>query len=364
MIVKEIVEVLEEWAPSAYAEDFDNVGLLVGDLNQKCSGIIVSLDCTLPLLQEAQTKKCNLVVCFHPILFTGLKKITGQTYVERCVQYAIQHEISILALHTRLDNHPEGVNRVLAQALSIENSRILIPKSGGLKKLNTYVPHDHVEAVLEALHKSGAGALGNYSDCSFSVSGTGRFKGNDHSNPFKGEINKRNEVEEVNIKMVFASHLSAQVINALKESHPYETVAFDIVALDNPNPEIGMGRIGELQAPLEGSVFLNKVKKSVPSGMLRHSPIPTKPIHKVAVLGGSGSFAIETAKKQGADAFITSDLKYHHFFQGEESLLLVDVGHYESEQFTKKLIFEHLSKNLPNFAVVLSETITNPVNYF
>jgi dinuclear metal center YbgI/SA1388 family protein len=364
MIVKEILEVLEEWAPIAYAEDFDNVGLLVGDHTHQCSGIIVSLDCTLPLLKEAQTKNCNLVVCFHPILFSGLKKISGQTYVDQCIQFAIKNDISIIALHTRLDNHPGGVNHVLAQALSIENSRILIPKSGALKKLNTSVPQDYVEVVLEALHKCGAGALGNYSDCSFSVSGIGRFKGNQNSKPFKGATNQKSEIEEVNIQMVFSSHLSASVTQALKESHPYETVAFDIVTLDHPNPEVGMGRIGELKVALEASAFLNKVKESIPSGILRHSPIPSKSIHKVAVLGGSGSFAIEAAKKQGADAFITADLKYHHFFQGDDSLLLVDVGHYESEQFTKKLIFEHLTKKLPNFAIVLSETITNPVNYF
>ncbi len=364
MILKDLLDELEKWAPKVYAEDFDNVGLLVGNPQQKCEGVLVSLDCTLKVIEEAKRKHCNIILCFHPIIFSGLKKITENTYVERIVQQAIKNDIAIVALHTRLDNHPKGVNYVLEKALGIQNSRVLIPKAGGLKKLSAYVPKDFSQSVLDALCQSGAGSIGNYDECSFSITGSGQFRGKENSQPFIGKVNERITVDEVQIQMVFASHLQSKVIHALHESHPYETVAFEILPLENTNPEVGMGRIGELSNSLECIDFLSMLKKALGTKVLRHSAFVNKKIHKVAVLGGSGSFAIDVAKQQGADAFVTADLKYHHFFQGEESLLLVDVGHYESEQFVKKLIFDYLNKKMYNFAIVLSETLTNPVNYF
>jgi dinuclear metal center YbgI/SA1388 family protein len=364
MIIKKIIELLDEWAPKAYAEDFDNVGLLIGNDKEECKGVLVSLDCTEKVVVEAIENKCNLIVCFHPIVFSGLKKITGKNYVERVVIKAIQNNICIVALHTRLDNHPEGVNDILCKRLGLTKTKVLIPKKESLKKLSTYVPVTHQDTVLEALHNAGAGSIGNYSECSFTSEGIGRFRGNENSTPFTGQSNEKTIVKEIHIEVVFESHLNLAIQNALQHSHPYETVAFEIFNLDNPNSELGMGRIGILEEVMNPNDFLSYVKKTLNTALIRHSPILTKKIQKVAVLGGSGSFAIENAKQQGADAFITADLKYHQFYMGEKTLFLVDVGHYESEQFTKNLIFDFLSKKMPNFAIVLSSTKTNPVNYY
>jgi len=362
--IQHIIDILDQWAPPAYAKDYDNVGLLIGDATSVCSGILVSLDCIETVVDEAIQTKSNLIVCFHPIVFSGLKKITGKDYVERVVLKAIRHNIAIFALHTRLDNHPDGVNRILIDRLKLNDSRILIPKPSGLKKLSTYVPKKNSAYVLEALHKAGAGAIGNYSECSFTLEGKGHFTGNQASNPHLGEPLEKMTIDEVQIQVVFESHLTNSIQKALMDSHPYENIAYEVFSLDNTLTSVGGGRIGTLSKPMEETLFLAYVKKQLNTKFIRHSPLIGKEIKTVAVLGGSGSFAIPNAKQQKADAFITADLKYHQFYQGENNLLLLDVGHYESEQFTKNLIFDYLTKKMPNFAIVLSSIKTNPVNYF
>lgn len=364
MIVQQILETLGQWAPKAYAEDFDNVGLLVGDSKTRCTGVLISLDCTEAVVEEALAEKCNVILSFHPIIFSGLKKITGAHYVERVVQKAIKNDLVIIALHTRLDNHPQGVSHVLCERLGLHRTQVLIPKKDTLKKLVTYVPKSHVESVLKALHGAGAGDLENYSECSFLLEGTGHFTGNEKSTPHLGEKLEKASVQEVQINVVFESHLLHTVQKVLQQAHPYETVAYEIYHLINSFAEVGMGRIGYLENEMDLASFLQFVKKQLNTELIRYSPDPGKSIKKVAVLGGSGSFAIEDAKRQNADAFITADLKYHQFYQGEKELVLIDVGHYESEQYTKNLIFDYLTKKLPNFAFVLSRTETNPVNYF
>ena len=364
MIVQELLKSLEHWAPTAYAEDFDNVGLLIGNAQSKCSGVMITLDCTEAVINEAIDEKCNVIISFHPIIFSGLKKITGTNYVERVAIKAIEHKISIIALHTRLDNHPDGVSNVLCKRLKIKNSRVLIPKKDNLKKLVVYVPENYTEDILVALHKAGAGNIDNYKECSFLLEGTGRFMGIDKSNPHIGKPSEKISLKEVQINVVFESYLFNDIEKALREAHPYETIAYEVYSLINSFSEVGMGRIGSLEKEMDLTSFLNFVKKQLNSKVIRHSPPPKKLIKKVAVLAGSGSFGIGDAKRQGADAFITADLKYHQFYQGEKSLLLVDVGHYESEQYIKNLIFDYLTKKLPSFAFVLSRTKTNPVNYF
>ena len=298
MIIKKIIEILDDWAPKAYAEEFDNVGLLIGKDTEVCTGVLVSLDCTEAVVDEAINNHSNLIVCFHPIVFSGLKKITGKNYVERVVIKAIQNNISIVALHTRLDNHPQGVNEVLCKRMNLSNTRVLIPKKGSLKKLSTYVPSSHLEHILEELHNAGAGALGKYSECSFTSEGIGRFKGNENSSPFTGSPQEKSTSKEIHVEVVFESHLHLPVQNALQKAHPYETVAFEIFSLDNPNPEVGMGKIGTLEKPMEPTAFLSFVKDRLHTELIRHSPPIAKKIKRVAVLGGSGSFAIENAKLQ------------------------------------------------------------------
>lgn len=363
MIVKEVLKVLEEMAPLAYAEDFDNVGLLVGDASQIVTGVLVCHDALEEVIDEAIKKQCNLVVCFHPILFSGLKKITGKNYVERSVIKAIKNDIAIYAMHTALDNHIAGVNEIFCKTLGLISTKILLPKEKSLLKLTTYVPKEKSQALRNVLHANGAGAMGNYEQCSFSSFGTGRFMGNENSHPTIGTPGKLEEVEEEKIEVVFEKHKKQQLLTALFASHPYEEVSYEVQVLENEVQQIGMGKIGFLEKPMDSLPFLKMVKEKVQTQGLRHSACLDKKIHKVAVLGGSGSFAIAAAKAQGADAYITADLKYHDFFQAEGELLLADVGHFESERFVKNYIFEYLSNKITTFAIILSDTNTNPVNY-
>ena len=363
MIVQDVINHLEKLSPLAYAEDFDNVGLLVGNNNAKVSGILVTLDTIEAVVDEAIDKNCNLIVSFHPIIFKGLKKLNGNSYVERVVIKAIKHDISIFAIHTALDNAINGVNDMICEKLGLNNRKILIPQSATIKKLTTYVPKEELNTVREALFHAGAGSIGNYDNCSFNIDGIGTFNGNEHSNPTKGKKGNTEEEHEVKLSVIFAKHLENNILHTLFKVHSYEEVAYEIVTLENKNQHIGMGMIGELTEPLNETAFLKDLKIKMNTSAIRHSQLLHKPIKKIAVLGGSGSFAISAAKALGADVFITADLKYHDFFQAENSILLADIGHYESEQFTKSLLVTYLTKKIPNFAIILSNTNTNPVKY-
>ena len=363
MKIKEILFVLEEMAPLAYAEDFDNVGLLVGDQESEATGILVCHDALECVIKEAIAKKCNVVVCFHPILFSGLKKITGNDYVERSLIKAIKNDIAIYAVHTALDNHQEGVNKIFANALSLNKTKILIPKSNYIRKLITYTIPDNAERLRNALFDAGAGTIGNYENCSFNSKGIGTYMGNEHSNPEIGERFEFVETDEIKIEVTFEKHFENKMLKALFKNHVYEEVAYEIYDLQNKNQNIGLGIIGELTVPMDEKDFLCFVKDKMQSEGIRHSAFLGKPIKKVAVLGGSGSFAIKKAVQAGADVFLTADLKYHQFYEAENQLLLSDIGHFESERYTKNYIVDFLRKKIPNFAIVLSEENTNPVKY-
>lgn len=363
MKIKDIISVLEEMAPLAYAEDFDNVGLLVGDQNVEATGVLVCHDALEHIIEEAIIKKCNMIVCFHPILFAGLKKITGKTYVERAIIKAIKNDIAIYAVHTALDNHQDGVNKIFCDALQLINTKILIPKEQYIRKLTSFVPTENANEVLEALFAAGAGTIGNYENCSFSSNGIGTFKGNAKSNPVLGERFELVKATEIKIEVTYEKHLEGKILKALLESHPYEEVAHEIYTLQNKHQNIGLGQIGELPEPMSETDFLLFVKDKMQCGGIRHSAFTGKPIKKVAVLGGAGSFAIANAIRAGADAYLTADLKYHQFYEAENQLLLADIGHFESERYTKNYIVEYLRKKILNFAVVLSEENSNPVKY-
>ncbi|PKA82267.1 dinuclear metal center YbgI/SA1388 family protein [Ulvibacter sp. MAR_2010_11] len=371
MKVKEVVQLLEDFAPLSYAEDFDNTGLLVGNSEVDVTGILVTLDTLESVVDEAISTNCNLIFSFHPIVFSGLKKITGKTYVERVVEKAIKNDIALFAIHTALDNSWNGVNAMICEKLNLTNKHILLPQKGTIKKLITFVPVTEAEKVREALFAVGAGEIGNYSNCSFSLKGTGSFHGNEASNPKIGERGMTHFEEEIQIGVTFQKHLEKAVLKALSQSHPYEEVAYEITTLENTNQHIGMGMVGELQTPLSEKAFLQHLKKTMNTQSIRHSAFLNKNIKKVAVLGGSGSFAIEAAKQAGADVFVSADFKYHDFFKAEKSILLADIGHYESEQYTKDLLVAVLNKKITNFApalsaarVVKSEINTNPISYF
>ncbi|WP_179343882.1 Nif3-like dinuclear metal center hexameric protein [Winogradskyella ursingii] len=363
MIVQDVIDHLHDLAPLAYAEDFDNVGLLVGDKKQTVSGVLVTLDTLEAVVDEAIKSNCNLIVSFHPIIFKGLKKLTGKTYVERVVIKAIQNNIAIFSIHTALDNALNGVNSIICDQLGLKKKSILIPQSGTIKKLQTYVPKENADNLREALFNSGAGTIGNYESCSFNLEGKGTYLGNENSNPVVGEKGKLQTEEETLISVTFKKHLESQILNTLFKAHPYEEVAYEITTLENTNQHIGIGMIGELENAMDEKDCLEYIKNKMNTEAIRHSKFLNKPIKKIAVLGGSGSFAINAAKSAGAELFVTADLKYHDFFTAENNILLADIGHYESEQFTKTFLVDYLSKKITNFAIILSKTNTNPVKY-
>jgi len=364
MIVKEVTDIIETLAPPEYAEDFDNVGLLVGDPQSRVEGILVTLDTLEKVVDEAIDKKCNLIISFHPILFSGLKKITGATYVERTVMKALKHGVAIYAIHTALDNAWEGVNAKLAEVLGLQDRRMLILQKGTLRKLTTYVPEADAETLKEALFAAGAGQIGKYSHCSFSVSGKGSFKAGEGAIPAKGLVGQIHHEPEAQLHLVYPREREKMILEALLKNHPYEEVAYEILALENVHPQIGMGMIGTLEKAIDELDFMALVKKCLGVSVIRHSGFLGRKVRKIAVLGGSGAFAIGHAKAAGADVLVTSDIKYHQFFEAEEQLLLLDVGHFESEQFTKTLLLDYLTKKIPNFAISLSESITNPIKYY
>jgi len=363
MKIKEILTILEEMAPLAYAEDFDNVGLLVGNQNDEATGILVCHDALESVIDEAIAKKCNLVVCFHPILFSGLKKITGKNYVERAVLKAIKNDIAIYAVHTALDNHKNGVNKIFCNALGLKNTKVLVPKQNFIQKLVTYTIPENVEKVRNALFDAGAGKIGNYEDCSFNSQGIGTYMGNENSNPEIGERFEFVEAQEIKIEVTFEKHLQSKILKALFSNHVYEEVAYEIYDLQNSHQNIGLGMIGELENPMSEIDFLEFVKDKMLCGGIRHSQLLGKQVKKIAVLGGSGSFAIKNAIQANVDVFLTSDLKYHNFYEAENQIVLADIGHFESERYTKNYIVDFLKEKITNFAIVLSEENTNPVKY-
>jgi dinuclear metal center YbgI/SA1388 family protein len=363
MKIKEIITVLEEMAPLAYAEDFDNVGLLVGDQEAEATGVLVCHDALENIIDEAITKKCNLVVCFHPILFSGLKKITGKNYVEKAVIKAIKNDIAIYAVHTALDNHQEGVNKIFCDALGLINTKILIPKQNFIRKLVTYTIPENAEEVRNAMFDAGAGMIGNYENCSFNSKGIGTYMGNERSNPQVGERFEFVQGDEIKIEVTFEKHLENKILKALFKSHAYEEIAYEIYDLQNKHQNIGLGMIGELKNPMKEKEFLLFAKEKMQADGIRHSNFIGKEVKKIAVLGGAGSFAIKNAIQAGADVFLTADLKYHQFYEAENQLLLADIGHFESERYTKNYIVEYLRKKILNFAVILSEENSNPVKY-
>ena len=363
MIIREITDYIEELAPLNYAEDFDNVGLLVGNYNTTVSGVLITLDTLEETVEEAISKKCNLIISFHPIIFSGLKKLNGSSYVERVVLKAIKNDIAIYATHTALDNSNKGVSAKISDVLGLKNTSVLIPKKGIIKKLTTLVPLENAEDLRNSLFKAGAGNIGNYDNCSFSIHGEGSYRGNEISNPRIGKKGENHTEKETQISLMYELKNEAAILKSLQKNHPYEEVAYEITTTENIHQNIGMGMIGELPAEMNEKDFLLFLKNKMKTACIRHSNFIHKKIKKVAVLGGAGSFAISNAKKAGADAYVSADFKYHEFFKAENKIILADIGHYESEQFTKNLLVDYLTKKFSNFAVILSEKSTNPIYY-
>ncbi len=363
MKISEITRHLETLAPVSFQESYDNAGLIIGNADEKCTGIIVALDAIETVIDEAIQQKCNLVVAHHPIIFKGLKKLNGNNYVERTILKAIKNDIAIYAIHTNLDNIKQGVNNKIAEKIGLKKLEILQPKENILKKLITFSPIDKAEELRKVLFSAGAGHLGKYSECSFNTEGTGTFKPLEGASPNTGEIGKRNEGKEAKIEVIFPGYLEQKILMAMIEAHPYEEVAYDIISLGNSLSDVGSGLIGELENAVDEAAFLKNLKSAFGLTTIRHTSLSSRKVQKVAVCGGAGSFLIPAALQHKADAYITSDIKYHEFFDAEH-MLLADIGHYESEQFTIDLLYENLTESFPNFAVRKTAVNTNPVNYY
>ncbi len=361
--IKDVTTFLESWAPRSYQESYDNSGLLTGDSSLEVKGILVSLDCTEEVVAEAIKTGCNLIVAHHPIIFKGLKKLTGSNYIERTIILAIKHDIAIYAIHTNLDNIHTGVNLKIAQMIGLKNLHILVPKTDTLQKLVTFIPKVDAEKVLAAMHNAGAGQIGEYKNCSFKIEGVGSYLPTGSAQPNIGSIDKQEFVNEVRVEVIFPAHQSREIIEAMKSSHPYEEVAYYLTNLSNENQEVGSGMIGELEEPMEPSAFLKGLKSSMNLSVIRHTDLLNRSIKKVAVAGGAGSFLLPKAIQAGADIFITADFKYHEFFDADGKIIIADIGHYESEVFTKDLIVGVLMEKFPSFAINFSKTITNPISY-
>lgn len=363
MKISQIISKLEKFAPPSLQESYDNSGLLVGDKNNEVTSVLLTLDITEDVVEEAKSKNCNLIIAHHPIIFSGLKTLTGNTYIERTVIKAIQNNIALYAIHTNLDNVINGVNKKFANKIGLTNTKILSPKKNTLKKLTTYVPLVNTDDILEALAAAGAGNIGEYENCSFQHTGIGTFKPTKNANPHIGEAEKLEHVQENKIEVIVPEYAVSNVLKALNESHPYEEVAYYLSPLENINQEIGSGMLGELSTEMDSNAFLSHLKSSLNLDVIKFTPFNEK-IQKVAICGGSGRFLLNNAISSGADAFVSADFKYHEYFDAENKIMICDIGHYESEVATKELFYEVLSENMSNIALVFSETETNPIRYY
>lgn len=363
MKVKDITSIIEEFAPLSYQESYDNAGLIVGNHNDEVTGVLISMDCVESVVDEAIESNCNMVVSHHPIVFSGLKKFNGNNYIERVVIKAIQNNIVLYAAHTNLDNSPNGVSFKMAEKIGLKNCKVLQPKVSLLSKVVVYCPVEKSGDVRCAMFEAGAGNIGDYSDCSYNVEGYGTFKAGDNTNPHVGEIGVQHQETETRVETVVSNYKLNAVIDAMIEAHPYEEVAYDVYELKNKLNNVGSGVIGELSSEEDEKTFLTRLKNDINTSCIRHTDYLNKPVKKIALCGGSGSFLLPDAIRAGADVFITGDFKYHQFFDAENKIVIADVGHYESEQYTTELIYDILIKKIPNFAVRLSKNNTNPVNY-
>jgi dinuclear metal center YbgI/SA1388 family protein len=364
MQVHDIVSLFDDFAPVVYQESYDNSGLQLGSPQMEVTGILLTIDVTEDVIDEAVSTGCNLIVSHHPLLFSGIRRITDAGYTERAVMKAIRNDIAVISSHTSLDASFNGVNEIICRKLGLSNLQILSPAQGKLRKLVTFVPNDHAQKVREALFLSGAGKIGNYDSCSFNSDGVGSFRGDENTSPFTGERGKLHLEAETRIETIFPMHLQNIVIKALKEAHPYEEVAFDIYTLENEYSRTGMGMIGEVDKPSSEAAFIQMLKNVFGSGIIRHTEFLNRPVKKIAVCGGSGAFLINKAIKSGAQFIVTGDIKYHQFFDAQKQIVIADVGHFESEQFTTEIFYNLIIKKFPKFAVRFSEINTNPIKYF
>ena len=364
MLVKDISSCIEKMAPLSYQEPWDNCGLLVGNSQQTVRKVLLTIDVTEAVVAEAIDVQAQMIVSHHPLILSGIRQLTGSTDAQRAIALAIKNDIAIYAAHTNMDTAPGGVSHRMAAKLSLTNLQVLSPQGSGLQKLVAYIPANHFEQVRQAVFDAGAGHIGNYDSCGYGVEGKGSFRALDGANPFVGQKGTLHTEPEIRFETVFPSYLSRQVVTALIDAHPYEEPAYDVYALQNTDTSVGLGVVGVLPSTMNERDFLHQLKEIFHAPTIRHTNLKGKEILKVALCGGSGSSLLAKAVRCKADVFVTADFKYHQFADAEQDILVADIGHFESEQFTKEIFHEVLMKNFPTFAVHFSNIKTNPINYF
>jgi dinuclear metal center YbgI/SA1388 family protein len=364
MRLKELCSYLDSAVPLSFQESYDNSGLQIGFPEREISSAMITLDITEGVIDEAISLKCDLIISHHPLIFTGIKKITDRTFTERIILKAVKNDIAVYSSHTNLDIFSNGVSRKMAEKLNLKKISALSPLEKKLLKLVTYIPESHINKVKDAIFEAGAGVIGNYDQCGFSVAGTGSFRGNEIAHPFVGETGKVHFEKEIRFETILYSHLRDNVIKALLSVHPYEEVAYDIYSLENKSLEAGLGCIGEFDSPVAENDFLKLITSVFDAKGVRYSRPTGKSVIKVALCGGSGASLLKEAITCGADAFVTADVKYHNFFDADNKILLIDAGHFESEKYSTEILKDLIIKKFPKFAVRFSETNTNPINYF
>ncbi|MDI3521774.1 Nif3-like dinuclear metal center hexameric protein [Anaerophaga thermohalophila] len=364
VLLKNIISEIEQFAPPAFQEDYDNSGLQTGNPEMEINGVLITLDVTEEVIEDAVAHGDNLIIAHHPVTLKGIKSFTGKTHPERIFMEAVRKNIAIYSAHTSIDSVEHGVSGILAKKIGLSNVEVLSPRPGLLIKLVTFVPADYAEKVRASIFDAGAGVIGNYDSCSYNLEGRGSFRAGENTNPFVGDKGTIHYEKEERIETILPAHLKNKVLKALFESHPYEEVAYDLYPLENQWPQVGFGAIGDLKEPRTEEEVLKKIKISTGAECIRHTELSGKPVKRIAVCGGSGSFLLKDAIRKGADIFVSSDFKYHQYQEADRKIVIADIGHYESEQFTKEVFFELLTKKFPNFAVRLTKVSTNPIKYF
>ena len=363
MTVQEVVDTINSFAPLSYQESYDNAGINIGNESMPVKAALITLDVTEAVVSEAIRIGANLIISHHPVIFKGIKQINNHSYTGRIIRQIIKNDIAVYAGHTNVDTTWGGVNMKICEKLGLQNARVLDPMKDNLLKIVVFAPKEHAEQVREGMFKAGAGHIGAYDKCSYNLEGTGSFRGSVETNPFVGEKGSMHYEPETRIETVVPREKLHKVVRSMIKAHPYEEVAYDVYPLINEYQRAGMGMIGELRKSLNKTDFLHHVKNTFQCESLKYTTKETDEIKKVAVCGGSGSFLLSKAKSSGADAFISADFKYHQYFEAEEKIMICDVGHYESEQFTKEIFYDLLNEKFTNFAVYLSKINTNPINY-
>lgn len=339
-----IMDAMDELAPRHLAESWDNVGLLVGNPAQTINKILITLDVTKAVVEQAIIDGVDLIISHHPLIFKSITTVRTDLPQGQILSSLLKSNIGVYAAHTNLDIAIGGVNDVLADALDLCGVQPLaLSSTEKLCKLVVFVPQTHVETVEEAIMAAGAGHIGNYSHCSFKTDGIGTFLPLESSNPFKGNINQLERLKESRLETIMPEKISKSVIKAMLKAHPYEEVAYDIYQLMNSGPKMGLGRIGKLVTPMLLVDFANQVKAALGISSVNVVGSCTRLVKKVAVCGGAGASLLHKAAFAGADVLVTGDVKYH---EGQEAaaigMAMIDAGHFATEQ----PILSHVEKFL------------------